>query len=703
MSSSGAIRSGRAFVEIFADDGPMQRQLRRVSARLKAWARSASALADVAVKISRGGDTLIAGGLAMAVPVVAGLRKIAMAASNAEESLNRFKQVFGEQEAAASRFADRLADEVGRSSVAVRDAMAMFQGFGVGQGFDPSSARQMSEALTRLGLDMASFNNLSDEEAMQKLLAAMSGSGEVLQRYGIDLKEAAIQQEALARGWDAKALSEQQKSLLRLSIIARKLGDQGAIGDATRTAGSFANVAKRLRAQLEDLAVAVGQQLLPTLTQLIGRVAAWLEQAMQWVKANPGLVKSLLGAAIGAAILGAAILATGVALKVMAVGFYTASLAIAPLRIGLSLTAVALRGLAASLGLIPAAMSAATSPIVMGVAAVAALAAAAIYASGALEPLKRGWADLRNVVSVTFDAIRNRIMAGDIAGAAKVLWAGVQAVWNVALARLREAWDVFRFWFAQKAIKAFYDVALMANDSWAAIRRAWAGLGAWFSDLWTGVKGVAKEAWAWIVNLATKAANEVRGAFDSSFDVKAANAQADAQKTQSQQGAESAMMAEMSATQQALDQKRAEIEQDRNRAEQSLGASMKEWTDATGNLVDEARKAGDAAVEQAVAELQSRIRAVEQAAPGTSPTPGGETPDFQGMLDQIASTIQGGSEVAARAGGGGADGVGSFDARVIAAGLAPRDRDVRETAANTKEGARLLRQLVDRSGNLVFG
>jgi hypothetical protein len=43
-SSAGAIRAGRAFVELFADDSKLVRGLRAASAKLKAWGRSVTAI-----------------------------------------------------------------------------------------------------------------------------------------------------------------------------------------------------------------------------------------------------------------------------------------------------------------------------------------------------------------------------------------------------------------------------------------------------------------------------------------------------------------------------------------------------------------------------------------------------------------------------------------------------------------------------------
>ena len=101
----------------------------------------------------------------------------------------------------------------------------------------------------------------------------MSGSSEVLAKYGINTKEAAVSQEALNNGWDPSALTEQQKAMARLAIIAKTLGEQGAIGDAAKTAGSFANVLKKLRASAIDMGTAIGRQLLPPLTAAAARLS----------------------------------------------------------------------------------------------------------------------------------------------------------------------------------------------------------------------------------------------------------------------------------------------------------------------------------------------------------------------------------------------------------------------------------------------
>ncbi len=67
MRSSGAIRAGRAFVELFADDSPLVRGLRRAEKRLQSFAGNVRAM----------GQKLLGGALTLAIPVTLALTTFA--------------------------------------------------------------------------------------------------------------------------------------------------------------------------------------------------------------------------------------------------------------------------------------------------------------------------------------------------------------------------------------------------------------------------------------------------------------------------------------------------------------------------------------------------------------------------------------------------------------------------------------------------
>lgn len=195
-------------------------------------------------------------------------------ASEANESLSAFQQVFGEQANAAAKAAEDLAKRVGRSATDIKGQLTSQQAFFVGMGFAKDRARELSLQIQELAIDLASFRNLSDEDTINRFRSALSGSSEVLDQFGINIKISALEQEALSQGIkkSVNQMTEQEKVMLRIAIIAKSLGAQGAIGDAERTAGQFANQVRTLSADWKEFKATIGALILPSLSAVIDLV-----------------------------------------------------------------------------------------------------------------------------------------------------------------------------------------------------------------------------------------------------------------------------------------------------------------------------------------------------------------------------------------------------------------------------------------------
>jgi phage-related protein len=193
------------------------------------------------------------------------------AASNAAETQNKFDAVFKGMETQAEAFVAQLASDVGRDPFKLKDGLSSIQAFSVGLGLLPDQAFSLSTSVQSASLDLASFFNISDSDALDKIRAALAGSGEVLDQYGINTREAALEQEALSLGINKSSadLSEQEKVMLRWSIIAKALESQGAMGDAVETSTSFANQTKAATAQLQQFATSIGTIVLPLVTPFL--------------------------------------------------------------------------------------------------------------------------------------------------------------------------------------------------------------------------------------------------------------------------------------------------------------------------------------------------------------------------------------------------------------------------------------------------
>ena len=182
------------------------------------------------------------------------------AASDMEETMNKFNVVFGASRDEALQFADSFAAGIGRSRVEIAGFMAEAADLFKPIGFTTEAAKGMSEVVTTLAVDLASFNNKADADVFNDLTSALTGSSETVKKYGVNVKDAAVKQELFNMGLDPKNASEQAKTLARLQLILDQTTD--AQGDAVRSQDSYAAAVKRLQARLDDFMATVGKVFL---------------------------------------------------------------------------------------------------------------------------------------------------------------------------------------------------------------------------------------------------------------------------------------------------------------------------------------------------------------------------------------------------------------------------------------------------------
>lgn len=308
------IKAGNAFVEIgirnriAAGAKGVQNDLMRLSNSLRSHGQSIMKLGGA---IST----------AMAAPLALALR----AGSEMQETMGKFSTVFGEAASDIQKWGASTATAMGVSEQSMMSMLASMQDLLVPMGVAPDVAKEMSKELSALAIDLASFNNMNPDKAFEDLMAAMTGSGEVMKKYGVILSQTAVNQKLLNDGLDPKAATEAQKAQARLTIIMQ--GTTAAQGDAIRTSGSFANQLKGLKALLFDVAVALGQPLLDPMAELLAKLKIGVNSVKEFVKQNSEMVR-VLGlsmvavAGLGVALvgLGGVITAGGIAFGVMAKG-----------------------------------------------------------------------------------------------------------------------------------------------------------------------------------------------------------------------------------------------------------------------------------------------------------------------------------------------------------------------------------------------
>jgi hypothetical protein len=197
------------------------------------------------------------------------VQSLIKAASAAEETQNKFEVVFGKQTKAAERWADELGEAVGRSTTTLKKYMAGLQDIFVPIGYGREQAFEMSKAITKLGLDIASFNDKADADVLNNLSSALTGMHRTVRRYGIIILNTTLNQELMNMGIERGITdaTEMEKVQARLNLIFKMSVD--AQGDLIRTGDSYANQLKRLTENVLSLKVALGEKLLPAATEVV--------------------------------------------------------------------------------------------------------------------------------------------------------------------------------------------------------------------------------------------------------------------------------------------------------------------------------------------------------------------------------------------------------------------------------------------------
>lgn len=255
---------GELKVLLGLDDAKFQAGMKSAAADLQKYGQQMAAMGQ---KLTLG--VTIPLGIAAAAAV--------KAASDAEEMGSKFSVVFGEMSGEATAWAEDFADSVDRSAYSVMGFMASFQDTFVPLGYAREEATQLSEQLTALTFDLSSFYNTSESEAATALSSALVGNHEAVRKFGIVLNEATINAELLAMGIEGgtRAASTQELVMARLNVIMNGTAD--AQGDLVRTSESFANQLRALQDDLKDLAVELGNELLPIMTDLIDELKGGVE------------------------------------------------------------------------------------------------------------------------------------------------------------------------------------------------------------------------------------------------------------------------------------------------------------------------------------------------------------------------------------------------------------------------------------------
>lgn len=311
-------------------------------------------------KISGIGTKLTVG---VTTPLAIAGKGMVDAASDFDENLNKISVAFGDNADEVKAWADTATQSFGLSMNQALEATSLFGDMATSMGISQGEAASMSTSLAGLAGDLASFKNIGIDQAMTALNGVFTGETESLKQLGIVMTETNLEEFAAKTGRVYSEMSQAEKVQLRYNYVMAM--SKNAIGDYARTSDGTANSMRTFQASVENLAITLGQNLLPIVTPIIQKAT---EMVNAFAAADPELQQLILKIAGIAAVAGPALLVVG---KMVSV-FGSVSGAIGMLSGKIS----ALGGMKAILSGV---FTAITSPAGIAVAAITALVAAFAY------------------------------------------------------------------------------------------------------------------------------------------------------------------------------------------------------------------------------------------------------------------------------------------------------------------------------------
>lgn len=197
-------------------------------------------------------------------------------------------------------FAQDSQQQYGISEIAARRYTGTLMSMFNSSGFDASDkmhkeAAQMSLDLTKLSGDLASFYNISNDEAFQKIQSGMAGMVRPLRDLGINMSVANLNAYAMSQGISQSynEMSQADQQLLRYSYLMSVTSAQQ--GDFARTANTHANQIRLLRLNLQQLAATIGQGLISAITPAIHALNVLMKYLIAAANAFRSFMYTLFG------------------------------------------------------------------------------------------------------------------------------------------------------------------------------------------------------------------------------------------------------------------------------------------------------------------------------------------------------------------------------------------------------------------------
>lgn len=214
------------------------------------------------------------------------------------ESDSMFDTVFGSLSNDVRRWSEELQNTLGLNGYAIRENVATLYNMTQSMGLASSEALNLSKDMTLLAEDMASFYNISSEEAFTKIRTGLTGETEPLKALGILVDDATIKQYAYANGIakTGSELSNTEKVMARYIAIQQQTAT--ASGDLARTLNSPANQLRVLQNNLNLLKIELGNAFMPIVQVVLPILNSFVQALVKVTSIVARFMNALFGTSL---------------------------------------------------------------------------------------------------------------------------------------------------------------------------------------------------------------------------------------------------------------------------------------------------------------------------------------------------------------------------------------------------------------------
>lgn len=503
----------------------MQRELTETNTQLNTqsshWYSLSQSTEKAGEKMKVVGEKMSSVGTKLSTAVTLPLLGIGVAttkmAMDAVESENLFEVSMGAMAEDARTWSEETSKDLGLNAYNVRNNMATYNAMLTSMGLTADESLKMSEGLTQLSYDMASFYNLKPEEAFEKLKSGISGEAEPLKALGILVNDTTIKTYAYSQGIakQGEELTESQKVQARYGAILE--ATKNAQGDLGRTLDSPTNKIRIMKEQAQQIGIEFGQILIPILERLMVVIKPLMDKFQGLSKEQQETIVKigLIVAAVGPIIL--------IVGKVITIIGTLSSIISA-----ISGAIAAAGGASAALGAVFAVI---TGPVGIVIAIIAALIAIGVLLYKNWDTIKASlgavWEWLKTSIGNSITAIKTVIISTwesiksvvlpiveGIANVIKTIWEGVKTaftfIWEVIKGIFITYWTII-----STIVKTYINVVTaVISVAWQLIQTVtttvWNVISGVISAVWNGIMAFLNPIIQGIVNFVTTAWNTIK-------------------------------------------------------------------------------------------------------------------------------------------------------------------------------------------------